>query len=121
LAVRITVWATANMCRGCRCSDPSWSLITPAFPILANMVQLNDAEIISDACWGMSRILNGTHKHREHALVSDSSLCRRLVDLLREDSLTSTVHLPVLRTLVNIASGAGKLFISIFFDLYTLF
>ncbi|GBC09862.1 hypothetical protein RclHR1_09170010 [Rhizophagus clarus] len=108
MAVRITVWATANMCRGCRCSDPSWSLITPAFPILANMVQLNDAEIISDACWGMSRILNGTHKHREHALVSDNSLCRRLVDLLREDSLTSTVHLPVLRTLVNIASGAEK-------------
>ncbi|CAI2166005.1 18836_t:CDS:10 [Funneliformis geosporum] len=108
MAVRITVWATANMCRGCRCSDPSWSLITPAFPILANMVQLNDAEIISDACWGMSRILNGTHKHREHALVSDSSLCRRLVDLLSEESLTSAVHLPVLRTLVNIASGAEK-------------
>ena len=27
MAVRITVWATANMCRGCRCSDPSWSLV----------------------------------------------------------------------------------------------
>ncbi|RHZ83379.1 hypothetical protein Glove_95g27 [Diversispora epigaea] len=108
MAVRITVWATANMCRGCRCSDPSWSLITPAFPILGNMVQLNDPEIIADACWGMSRILNGTHKHREHALVSDSSLCRRLVQLLCEESLSSTVHLPVLRTLVNIASGAEK-------------
>ncbi|CAG8543403.1 21981_t:CDS:10 [Cetraspora pellucida] len=75
MAVRITVWATANMCRGCRCSDPSWSLITPAFPILGAMVQLNDIEIISDAC---------------------------------EESLTSAVHLPVLRTLVNIASGAEK-------------
>ncbi|CAG8448925.1 4769_t:CDS:10, partial [Scutellospora calospora] len=108
MAVRITVWATANMCRGCRCSDPSWSLITPAFPILGAMVQLNDSEIISDACWGMSRILNGTHKHREHALVSDSTLCLRLVQLLSEESLTSSVHLPVLRTLVNIASGAEK-------------
>ncbi|CAG8795273.1 34882_t:CDS:10, partial [Gigaspora margarita] len=53
MAVRITVWATANMCRGCRCSDPSWSLITPAFPILGAMVQLNDIEIISDA-WCVS-------------------------------------------------------------------
>ncbi|CAJ0836543.1 11555_t:CDS:2, partial [Entrophospora sp. SA101] len=105
----ITVWATANMCRGCRCTDPSWSLITPAFSILANMVQLDDAEIISDACWGLSRILNGTHRHREHALVSDSILCRRLVEILSsEDGLSSSVHLPVLRTLVNIASGAEK-------------
>nr|CAG8614677.1 14680_t:CDS:10 [Entrophospora candida]CAG8625244.1 5371_t:CDS:10 [Entrophospora candida] len=108
MAVRITVWATANMCRGCRCTDPSWSLITPAFSILANMVQLDDAEIISDACWGLSRILNGTHRHREHALVSDSILCRRLVEILSEDGLSSSVHLPVLRTLVNIASGAEK-------------
>jgi hypothetical protein len=28
MAVRITVWATANMCRGCRCTDPSWSLVS---------------------------------------------------------------------------------------------
>ncbi|CAG8623044.1 5977_t:CDS:2, partial [Acaulospora morrowiae] len=55
----------------------------------------------------MSRILNGTHRHREHALVSDSNLCRRLVQILCEEILSSTVHLPVLRTLVNIASGAG--------------
>ncbi|CAG8508013.1 5958_t:CDS:10 [Dentiscutata erythropus] len=112
MAVRITVWATANMCRGCRCSDPSWSLITPAFPILGAMVQLNDIEIISDACWGMSRILNGTHKHREHALKQTQSVIDAGALTVLTSSFLTTKNLTLRRdaclAVSNVAAGTYK-------------
>nr|CAG8469616.1 6922_t:CDS:2 [Entrophospora candida] len=49
MIVRITVWAAANLCRACSSACDSWSSISGAFSIFADIVQLDDAEIISDS------------------------------------------------------------------------
>nr|CAG8469596.1 6921_t:CDS:2 [Entrophospora candida] len=55
----------------------------------------------------MSRILNGTHR-QDCNLIVDNKLCRRLVEILNKKNYDSSIHLPVLRTIVNITSGAEK-------------
>ncbi|ORX44656.1 ARM repeat-containing protein [Piromyces finnis] len=96
--LQVAMWTLANLCRWHR-SD--WDVLAPAFPILRQSIYFEDSAILSETCWALSRIFHGSHPKVTYLL--DLELCQRLVELLKNDSI-SVVN-PVLRTLTNIAYG----------------
>ncbi|KAH8551855.1 armadillo-type protein [Umbelopsis sp. PMI_123] len=106
--VRVLTWTISNMCRGGFKTKELWQLYIPAFEILSEMTLLDDPEICTDACWGLSRILSNMHKVDPflRALHIHRRLCPRLVKLLDSDNVL--LQTPVLRTVINIASGPNE-------------
>jgi len=102
--VRISVWAIANLCRGHR-PPPHWTKILPIYPVLCHLLQVQDEETLTDICWGISRIIHGTHDKLKN-LVSPE-LCERLIELIRfpTDMKSLSLCLPALRAITNIVSG----------------
>ncbi|CAM0138670.1 unnamed protein product [Umbelopsis sp. WA50703] len=106
--VRVLTWTVSNMCRGGFKTKELWQLYIPAFEVLSDMTLLDDVEICTDACWGLSRILSNMHKVEPFLknLNIHPDLCPRLVRLLASDNVL--LQTPVLRTVINIASGPNE-------------
>ena len=60
-----------------------------------------DDEILSDACWAISYLSDGSNDKIQ--AVIESGVCRRLVDLLMHPS--TSVQTPALRSVANIVTG----------------
>lgn len=52
----------------------------PALPVLQQLIHLNDEEVLTDACWALSYLSDGTNDKIQ--AVIDADVCKRLVDLL---------------------------------------
>ncbi|RUS35433.1 LOW QUALITY PROTEIN: armadillo-type protein [Jimgerdemannia flammicorona] len=106
--VRVLVWTVANMCRGGFKAKEMWWLYIPAFETLTEMLLLEDIEICTDACWGLSRILSNMHKVDEFLdhLKFSPRLCPRLVECCCSNNIN--LQTPALRTIINIASGPNQ-------------
>jgi hypothetical protein len=76
-------------------------LVSPALPTLANLIHSQDEEVLTDACWALSYISDGTNDKID-AVIS-VGVCRCLVELLMHSS--SSVQTPALRTVGNIVTG----------------
>ena len=59
-------------------------------PALAHLIQQPDKEVVSDACWALSYLTDGSTE-RIQAVV-DSGVVQRLVDLLGSDELACVVR-----------------------------
>lgn len=70
-------------------------------PILANLIQATDEEILIDACWAISYLSDGPNERIQ--AVIESGVCSRLVELLNHPS--TTVQTPALRSAGNIVTG----------------
>ncbi|CAG8468660.1 4923_t:CDS:2 [Racocetra fulgida] len=94
MAVRITVWATANMCRGCRCSDPSWSLKQTQSVIDAGALTILTSSFLTtknltlrrDACLAVSNVAAGTYK-QVNAVLTEPNLIESIVALLWDSDM----------------------------------
>ena len=98
--LRNATWTLSNFCRG-KNPHPKWSHISPAVPVLAQLLHATDTDLITDACWGISYLTDGSNDKIQ--AVIETGICRRLVELLTHPAVT--VQTPALRSLGNIVTG----------------
>lgn len=54
--------------------------VKPALPALAGLIHSNDEEVLTDACWALSYLSDGTNDKIQGVI--DAGVCTRLVELL---------------------------------------
>ncbi|XP_024369103.1 importin subunit alpha-1 isoform X2 [Physcomitrium patens] len=97
--LRNATWTLSNFCRGK--PQPSFEQSKPALPALERLVHSTDEEVLTDACWALSYLSDGTNDKIQ--AVIEAAVCRRLVELLLHPS--PSVLIPALRTVGNIVTG----------------
>eukprot|EP01052_Picozoa_sp_SAG31_P005095 SAG31_NODE_219_length_19926_cov_4.297297_8_plen_554_part_00 len=97
--MRNATWALSNLCRGK--PQPDFSVVKPALPCFAHLMFSDDDEVVTDACWALSYLSDGTNDKIQ--AVIDSGVVSRLVELLSHPS--TSVKTPALRTVGNIVTG----------------
>eukprot|EP00026_Physarum_polycephalum_P009279 Phypoly_transcript_09397.p1 GENE.Phypoly_transcript_09397~~Phypoly_transcript_09397.p1 ORF type:complete len:458 (+),score=83.23 Phypoly_transcript_09397:32-1405(+) len=93
------VWTLSNLVRGK--PQVPLTVVAPALPILASLLDLGNLDVLTDACWALSYISDGP-PDRIHAVL-EAGVARRLVDLL--DHSDENVQTAALRNVGNIATG----------------
>ena len=97
--LRNATWTLSNFCRGK--PQPQFDQLRDALPVLARLLHSNDEEVLTDACWALSYLSDGTNDKIQ--AVIEAGVCRRLVELL--SSKQASVLIPALRTVGNIVTG----------------
>ncbi|KDO38849.1 hypothetical protein CISIN_1g037562mg [Citrus sinensis] len=97
--LRTATWTLFNFCRGK--PQPPFNQVRPALPVLAQLIRSNDEEVLTDACWALSYLSDGTNDKVQ--AVIEAGVYPRLVELLGHSS--SSVLTPALRTIRNIVKG----------------
>jgi HEAT repeat protein len=97
--LRNATWTLSNFCRGK--PQPDFAQVSPALPCLAHLIFSNDEEVLTDACWALSYLSDGTNDKIQ--AVIEAGVVRRLVELLGHPS--PSVQTPALRTVGNIVTG----------------
>ncbi|KAK1590989.1 hypothetical protein Q3G72_000404 [Acer saccharum] len=97
--LRNATWTLSNFCRGK--PQPPFDQVSPALPALAQLVHSNDEEVLTDACWALSYLSDGTNDKIQ--AVIEAGVCRRLAELLMHPA--PSVLIPALRTVGNIVTG----------------
>ncbi|XP_076960041.1 importin subunit alpha-2-like [Bidens hawaiensis] len=97
--LRNATWTLSNFCRGK--PQPPFEETKPALPALERLVHSNVEEVLTDACWALSYLSDGTNDKIQ--AVIEAGVCRRLVELLQHPS--PSVLIPALRTVGNIVTG----------------
>ncbi|XP_029129307.1 importin subunit alpha-1a isoform X1 [Cajanus cajan] len=98
--LRNATWTLSNFCRGK--PQPPFEQVRPALPALERLVFSNDEEVLTDACWALSYLSDGTNDKIQ--AVIEAGVCGRLVQLLIRHPSPS-VLIPALRTVGNIVTG----------------
>ncbi|KAK2637991.1 hypothetical protein Ddye_025786 [Dipteronia dyeriana] len=75
--------------------------IKHALPAIARLILLDDEEVLTDSCWALSYLSDGTYDKIQ--AVIDAGVCPRLVELLTHRS--PSVLISALRTVGNIVTG----------------
>lgn len=96
---RNATWTLSNFCRGK--PQPNFEQTRQALPTLARLIYSNDEEVLTDACWALSYLSDGTNDKIQEVI--QAGVCRRLVELLLHQS--PSVLVPALRTVGNIVTG----------------
>lgn len=76
--LRNATWTLSNFCRGK--PQPPFELVKPALPSLERLIHSNDEEVLTDACWALSYLSDGTNDKIQ--AVIEAGVCPRLVELL---------------------------------------
>ncbi|GLT47675.1 hypothetical protein SLA2020_213510 [Shorea laevis] len=97
--LRNATWTLSNFCRGK--PQPPFDQVKPAIPALAHLIHSNDEEVLTDTCWALSYLSDGTNDKIQ--AVIEAGVCPRLVELLTNSS--PSVLIPALRTVGNIVTG----------------
>lgn len=96
---RNATWTLSNFCRGK--PQPAFEQTKLALPTLARLIHNGDEEVLTDACWALSYLSDGTNDKIQEVI--HAGVCRRLVELLLNQS--ASVLVPALRTVGNIVTG----------------
>ncbi|MQL80811.1 hypothetical protein Taro_013259 [Colocasia esculenta] len=107
--LRNATWTLSNFCRGKPQPSfeqlarhlPTIELTRPALPALERLIHTTDEEVLTDACWALSYLSDGTNDKIQ--TVIEAGVCPRLVELLLHSS--PSVLIPALRTVGNIVTG----------------
>lgn len=97
--LRNATWTLSNFCRGK--PQPPFEQVRPALPALERLVHSADEEVLTDACWALSYLSDGTNDKIQ--AVIEAGACPRLVELLLHPS--PSVLVPALRAVGNIVTG----------------
>ncbi|XP_073008894.1 importin subunit alpha-1b-like [Typha latifolia] len=97
--LRNATWTLSNFCRGK--PQPAFEQVKSALPALERLIRSNDEEVLTDACWALSYLSDGTNDKIQSVI--EAGVCPRLVELLLHPS--PSVLIPALRTVGNIVTG----------------
>jgi hypothetical protein len=97
--LRNATWTLSNLCRSK--PQPAWDLVCPALPILAKLISSTDDEVLTDACWALSFLSDGTEQKIQ--TVIETGIARKITELMLHTSYS--VQTPALRTVGNIVTG----------------
>lgn len=97
--LRNATWTLSNLCRGK--PQPRFEMVSPALQTLARLIYSTDEEVLTDACWALSYLSDGSNDKIQ--AVIEAGVCRRMVELLMHTSYS--VQTPALRTVGNIVTG----------------
>ncbi|KAM3305363.1 hypothetical protein P3S67_012229 [Capsicum chacoense] len=76
--LRNATWTLSNFCRGK--PQPQFEQTKASLPTLARLIHSNDEIVLTDTCWALSYLSNGTNYKIQD--VSEDGVCPRLVELL---------------------------------------
>ncbi|KAI8544888.1 hypothetical protein RHMOL_Rhmol07G0000600 [Rhododendron molle] len=88
--LRNATWTLSNFCRGK--PQPQFEQTKPALPALARLIHSNDEEVLTDACWALSYLSDGTNDKIQ--AVNEAGVYPR--------SLSFCVLIPALRTVGDV-------------------
>ncbi|CAM0957669.1 unnamed protein product [Alopecurus aequalis] len=97
--LRNATWTLSNFCRGK--PQPNFEQVKPALSALQRLIHSQDEEVLTDACWALSYLSDGTNDKIQSVI--ESGVFPRLVELLTHQS--ASVLIPALRTVGNIVTG----------------
>ncbi|KAJ0405074.1 hypothetical protein ATCC90586_008674 [Pythium insidiosum] len=100
--LRNATWALSNFCRGK--PQPQFALVSPALELLQHLIHSPDEEIVTDACWSLSYLSDGSNERIQ--AVIESGVVTRIADLLGHSM--GLVQTPALRTVGNIVTGSHE-------------
>ncbi|KAL0388854.1 UNVERIFIED_CONTAM: Importin subunit alpha-1a [Sesamum radiatum] len=87
--LRNATWTLSNFCRGK--PQPHFEQVRPALPALQRLIYSNDEEVLTDACWALSYLSDGTNDKIQAVIVGSHP--------------SPSVLIPALRTVGNIVTG----------------
>ena len=93
-------WTLSNLCRG-KNPQPNFEQVKPIVAVMAQLLQSEDKEVMTDAAWALSYLTDGENEKIE--AVVKSGVVPRLVQLLNHAD--SAVITPALRAIGNIVTG----------------
>uniref|UniRef100_A0A1J3HH52 Importin subunit alpha n=1 Tax=Noccaea caerulescens TaxID=107243 RepID=A0A1J3HH52_NOCCA len=97
--LRNATWTLSNFCRGK--PPPLFEQVKPALPAFERLILLSDEEVLTDACWALSYLSDGTNDKIQ--TVIEAGVVPRLVELLLHPA--PSVLIPALRCVGNIVTG----------------
>ncbi|KAG7393377.1 Importin alpha subunit (Karyopherin alpha subunit) (Serine-rich RNA polymerase I suppressor protein) [Phytophthora pseudosyringae] len=97
--LRNATWTLSNFCRGK--PRPEFAFVSPALQLLPHLIHSPDEEVVTDACWTLSYLSDGTTETVQ--AVIDAGVCSRVVDLVGHT--LASIQTPALRTIGNIVTG----------------
>lgn len=98
--LRNIVWLMSNLCRN-KNPPPPFSRVEPMIPILSQLLDHEDAQVLADACWALSYVTDDDAVKIESVVASGA--VPRLVRLLSCDN--PAIITPALRSVGNIVTG----------------
>lgn len=103
--IRNATWSLSNLCRGK--PQPQFESVAAILPTLARLVQMDDQEILTDACWALSYLSddNGPTNAKIQAVI-DAGAVPRVVNCLIHRN--TSVQVPALRCIGNIVTGDDR-------------
>uniref|UniRef100_M4FE95 Importin subunit alpha n=1 Tax=Brassica campestris TaxID=3711 RepID=M4FE95_BRACM len=92
-------WTLSNLCRGK--PQPPYDQVSAALPALAQLIRLDDKELLAYTCWALVYLSDGSNEKIQ--AVIEANVCGRLIGLSVHRS--PSVATPALRTIGIVVTG----------------